>query len=279
MRVGVFSEWGAQNSAPVFSAWCQGAQQLGWQCVHHDLTADVAVIWSMLWRGRMRNNRSVWQHYRDSGRPVIVLEVGGLQRGVTWRMAINGTTASAVWCAAIDPDRPRKLGLHLRDWRGQGSHVLIACQRGDSEQWKDQPAPDLWLRDTVQTLRRYTQRPIRVRPHPRFRQAMPTGVMISQPRGVAGSYDSFDFDRDLAGAWAVVNWNSGPGVQAVIAGIPAFVGSSSLAAPVANLDLATIENPRMPDRSQWLQEISHTEWTVEELCTGEPQRLLARRLH
>jgi hypothetical protein len=54
---------------------------------------------------------------------------------------------------------------------------------------------------------------------------------------LVNTYDSFDFDTDLANAWCVINENSGPGCQSVIAGVPAFVGADSLAAPVANLDL------------------------------------------
>ena len=233
----------------------------------------------MLWRGRMRDNRAVWQHYQQSGRPVIVLEVGNLRRGVTWRMAINGTTASATWPESLDPQRPRSLGLDLRPWRTQGGHVLIACQRGDSQQWTAKLTPDLWLQQIIDRLRQHTQRPIRVRPHPRYRQVMPSDITVSHPRAITGTYDAFDFERDLAQAWAVVNYNSGPGVQATLAGIPAFVNHDSLAAPVANLDLSAIECPQMPDRSQWLIDISHTEWTVPEFETGEPQRILAQKLH
>jgi len=42
----------------------------------------------------------------------------------------------------------------------------------------------------------------------------------------------------LPAAWAVVNENSGPGSQAIIDGIPAFVGAHSMALPVANTDFA-----------------------------------------
>lgn len=278
MRIGVFSKSGAQNSAPVFEAWCQGARSLGWQCTEDDLTADVAVIWSMLWRGRMQANRSIWQHYRESGRSVIVLEVGNLDRGRTWRMGVNGITGNAQWCQVHDAQRPQRLGLSLRPWRDQGSHILIACQRGDSEQWTQQPRSDIWLRETVDHIRRHTARPIRVRLHPRFRQSIPADVTVSKPRAIPGTYDSFDFDRDLAGAWAVVNWNSGPAVQSVIAGVPAFVGPTSLAAPVANLDLAHIETPSMPDRDQWLIDISHSEWTLAELNSGIPQQHIMHHL-
>jgi hypothetical protein len=76
-------------------------------------------------------------------------------------------------------------------------------------------------------------------------------------------------------AWAVINHNSGPGVQSVLSGVPAFVDTSSLAAPVANLDLANIESPALPDRGAWLIQLCHTEWRPEEIATGWPiERLL-----
>jgi hypothetical protein len=68
----------------------------------------------------------------------------------------------------------------------------------------------------------------------------------------------------------VINWNSGPGSQAIINGVPAFVGESSLAAPVANLDLSQLENPSRPDREAWLDHLARTEWTTEEIASGLP---------
>jgi hypothetical protein len=75
----------------------------------------------------------------------------------------------------------------------------------------------------------------------------------------------------------VVNWNSGPGSQAILNGVPAFVGASSLAAPVGNLDLSAIENPVRLDRTEWLEQLAHTEWTLEEIETGEPLARLIKQ--
>ena len=204
MRVSVFSGSGALNSAPVFDAWRQGAQRLGWQVTTDDLTADVAVIWSMLWRGRMRANHEIWHAYRGTGRPIVVLEVGMLQRGRTWKMAINGTTGSAIWSPILEPNRPQKLGIHLRPWRQHGQHILIALQRSDSEQWRGYPRADAWLSDTLRVLNQHTDRPIKVRPHPRQNIPLPPTVTVSRPRPLINTYDSFDLDRDLVDAWAVV---------------------------------------------------------------------------
>ena len=94
------------------------------------------------------------------------------------------------------------------------------------------------------------------------------------PRPIQGTYDSFDYERCLSTAWAVVNHNSGPGSQAVLNGVPAFVHSSSLAAPVGNLDLSTINDPVKPDRTAWLDRLAHTEWYADEIATGLPLKRL-----
>lgn len=278
MRISTFEDFGAKNSAPVFAAFRQGAAKSGIPCVSNDLTADVAVIWSVVWAGRMKQNHDVWQTFRKTNRPVIVLEVGMLQRGMTWKMGINGTGHDAVWCEPLDVSRPQQLNLRLRPWRQSGSHVLIATQRRDSEQWKGMHHTDQWLAETVAQLRRHTDRPIRVRTHPRQRASVPAGCEFVRPIPMIGTYDSFDLARSLKDAWAVINHNSGPGSQAIIEGYPAFVDRSSLAAPVANLDLARIETPAMPDREQWLIDISHTEWTLPEISSGTAVDQLLTRI-
>jgi len=50
-----------------------------------------------------------------------------------------------------------------------------------------------------------------------------------------------------------------------------------MAAPVANMDFSTIEKPLMPERTEWLEDLCHTEWTLGELSSGYPiSRLLSR---
>ena len=54
------------------------------------MDADAALIWSVLWFGQMGKNKEVWDRYRAQGKPVIVIEVGGLIRNETWKLGING---------------------------------------------------------------------------------------------------------------------------------------------------------------------------------------------
>jgi hypothetical protein len=270
MRVSIFDHYGALNSAPIFSAIRTGLDRIGIKHSSMDSSADVAVIWSMLWHGRMKPNQQIWDLYQSSGRKVIVAEVGMLKRGFTWKLGINGTGLNAYYGQEIIPNRAQQLGITYRPWTNSGHNIVIACQRSDSEQWCGQPPTIAWLTETVRKIRAYSTKPIVIRPHPRQRISNISGCVIESPISIPGTYDSFNYDASLKSAWAVINHNSGPGPQAILNGVPAFVGASSLAAPVGNLDLADIENPLRPDRTQWIEQLAHTEWTTAEIESGLP---------
>ena len=276
-NISIFNRFGALNSVPVFAAFQEGCKKHRIRVTEHDSSADVAVIWSQLWAGRMAPNQAVWREFTASGRPVIVMEVGQLMRGVTWKMGINGVNARAWWGEGAEPDRVRKLAMRLQPWH-QGDHILIAMQRSDSEQWAELPPAEQWLKQTIDRIREHTDRPIVVRPHPRQKLPFMPGIKIQQPQALRGTYDEFDFRSNIGRAWAVVNENSGPGSQAVMDGVPAFVGADSMAAPVANLDFAQIEKPLMPERAEWLEQLCHTEWTLGEIRAGLPIGRLMSRL-
>lgn len=293
MIFGLFKDYGAKNSGPVFSAFEVGAQKLGHTVVggHMDMP-DVAVIWSVLWNGSMTKNREVLEHFTKQGKPVIVLEVGGLIRNTTWKVGIGGINGEAYFGHQTDnnSDRLRSLKIKIQPWRlksYQPRYILICGQHERSHQWRDMPPMQDWIVNTIAEIRRYTDRDIRIRPHPRNPLDMKwtqqvindfNDVYFNQPRHISGSYDDYDFEKQLSDAWSVVNWSSNPASQAALNGIPVFTGPDSLAAPIANLRLARIEDPDMPDRQQWANDLAHTEWTVEEIAEGLPLKRLLPRL-
>lgn len=235
----------------------------------NSMDSDCAVIWSVLWSGRMAPNRAVYEHYRALNRPVIVIEVGALQRGITWKVAVNNVTAQGYYGHRdnLDWDRPKHLGIRPTTPSNTKSGIVIALQHQHSLQVANIVNMAQWVYSTVQQVREHTDRPVVVRPHPRSRitlPQLPPDVKFEQPRRLHNTYDSFDFDL---GYHAVINYNSGPGIQAAIAGTRPLVDHTSLAAPVG-IDLASIERPYLIDRAQWLVEICHTEYTLEELQKG-----------
>lgn len=234
--------------------------------------ADAAIIWSVLWSGRMAGNQEVWLRYREQGRPVIVVEVGALYRGETWKIAVNGITAMGYYghTENLDWDRPGKLGINLAINVSRNPRIIIAAQHAGSQQVADLPSMESWIVEQVRQLRAVTDRPIVVRPHPRSPlnpaglAHLPADVVIEQPQRVANTYDSYNLAFDCH---ALVNYNSGPGTQAALAGTRPIVDRSSLAHPVS-IDLADIERPYDLDRHRWLVEICHTEYTLEEITQG-----------
>jgi hypothetical protein len=264
-----YTQFGALNSAPVFQSFREGLLRHGHQATTMSKKADAAVIWSVLWHGRMKTNQSIFNHYRIYNKPVIVLEIGSLIRDKTWKIGVNGINQGSFFMPnGQDDSRKRRLGLTLKPWNRSGNKILICGQHELSHQWKDQPPMKQWILDTVNTLKTHTDRPIEFRSHPRY----PVSVNGVKQTSIK------DFTQDLSESWAVVNYNSGPGVTASIEGIPAFVDKSSLAAPLGNIDLSRIETPEMINRDQWMNDLAWTEWTTEEMSAGIPHEYLLHYL-
>jgi len=177
-------------------------------------------------------------------------------------------------------DRADLLGLSLKPWRDNGEYILICGQHDKSLQWQNMPRMSNWFLNTYDEIRRHTDRPIIFRPHPRCRLPhIERGlkyVYRQEPVKIGGSYD--DFDMGFNDIHATISWSSNPGIHSIIDGVPAFVGPSSLAYPVANTDLSQIENPLMPDRTEWLNNYAYTEYTVDEIAQGIPLKRLTSKL-
>lgn len=268
MKFKIYREHGALNSQPIFDAVHKGLIHLGHEIV--DTAEDVAIVWSALWSGRMLGNKQIFEKRKSQGRPTIFIEVGNLHRNNTWRVGIDHINGNGIFGNTIDLDyaRPQKLGLLLENIKEKRrEEILIACQHTRSLQWQGMPPMARWVTETVNQIRSLSSRPIIVRPHPRdpFSLNIP-GVKIETPRKVLGTYDNFDINYQYH---CVINHNSGPAIQAAIAGVPVVCDSSSLAWPVSST-INQISHPVLPDRSQWFVELAHTEWTVQEIEQGIP---------
>ena len=277
MNFKLYREYGALNSVPIFDAFEQGIKNCGHKTVNSN--EDVAVIWSVLWSGRMIGNHLIYNSYRYSNKPIIIIEVGNLFRNKTWRVSLGHVNSLGFFgnSTNLDPDRPKKLGIDIKEPQiHRRSEILIAAQHQQSLQWEAQPPMHQWVIQTVNKIRKYSNRKIKLRPHPRSKINLlhfETDIEIEIPQKVVGTYDDFDIDYSYH---CVINHNSGPAVQAAINGIPVICDSSSLAGKISG-KFEEIEKIQLPDRSQWFLELCHTEWTVDEIRQGIPlSRLLPK---
>lgn len=194
------------------------------------------------------------------------------------RYSFNGVfpNTGIYFDSTVDPSRWNKISkdLHIaiKDYRTNGNHILICLQRNNGWSMGTKSVRD-WTEETIRMLRRYTDRPIRLRAHPGDQKSQTYTSELAKLQSTLG----FDFSnhqdirQDFANCWAVVNHNSSPAVAATIEGLPVFVTDPerSQCRAVANTNLGLIENPTMPDRTDWLNRLAMSHWKFDELKSGE----------
>ena len=282
MKFNLWTQHGALNSKPVFDAFASGCKSLGYDVGFNTTDGDIDVIWSVLFHGRMAGNHAIWERAMAKSKPVVVLEVGGIKRGTTWKVGLNGINRDAFFGdAGSDSGRSTLLGLRLKPWRTDGEYILLCGQHDKSHQWNMLPSMDRWVAETIENIRAHTDRPIIFRPHPRCPvrniERQYKDVIRQNPRHLPNTYD--DFDMGFDNIYNTVSWTSNPGIHSVIQGVPSYTSPSSLAWPVSIKSLTNLDNPPLPDRQQWLNDYAHTEWTIEEIAQGLPLKRLTNKIN
>lgn len=179
-----------------------------------------------------------------------------------------------------DPSRweklSRNLGITVKDYRSNGSHILLCLQRNGGWSMGGFDVVD-WTATIINQLRQYTDREIVIRAHPGDKGAAdylsPAKLMkrLGPQVNVRLSVPGVTLLEDLQDCWAVVNHNSSPTVGAAIEGYPVFVTdpSRSQCREIANTALSDIENPTLFDRQQWVNRLAMFHWNFSEISNGE----------
>lgn len=154
-------------------------------------------------------------------------------------------------------------GVRAVPWRDDGRHVLV-CPSGDVHAGLmrragydvgDQAA---WTDDVLAQLAARTDRDVRVRTKEDYRAGRPLAA-------------------DLEDCWAVVAYTSNVALEAVMAGVPAFVLGPAAAAHLGRTDLTRIEDPARPTQEErWEAALSLAaqQWTLDEMACGVAWRCL-----
>lgn len=214
--------------------------------------------------------RPLYDKWMKSGRKFIYWDRGYLRRVfATWlpkgagigipmgyyRWHLNAPQMREVYDVPSDrfdflrlTDKCEK-GNQVKPWNKGGDHIVVADTLPDY--WKLFSDP-LWTKRTVETLRQYTKRPIRVR----------------------DKESKLDLKIELANAHCLVAHGSIAAVESAVMGCPVFVESTSAAALVGETDLAKIENPVYPERDKWLHSLAYCQFNERELVDGTLWRLI-----
>lgn len=263
MRINAYPDTCSRSGEEVMRAFMEGLDGVRPMQGREITQCDCVVMWSLLYQFNP-DRQFIFETYRSMGIPVIVLEVGVLDRGRLWKVGLNGINALAQFPRPHSNTRWDRIGRPLRPYRRDGRSILVCGQNARSGAWLGGEM-NLYMMETIEEIRSYTDRPIVVRPHPRYNLSLP----VDMQHPVRIDTDVYDFVQSLDDVWAVVSANSNPGVESIIEGIPVCVDQSSLAAPVGNI-IADIENPFLYEREEWANTLAHTEWSLDEIRDGIP---------
>lgn len=158
----------------------------------------------------------------------------------------------------------QRLNLELKPWRSNGNHILVCGQRDGGWSMKGVDM-NQWVLETVQHIRKATDRPIVVRAHPKN----PVNAKLFRQFANVQMSTNQSLQQDLSNAWASVFFNSSSCVASVLSGVPVFASDSDCVAwQIATQDITQIEKPLTPTREQWLWDLSAAHWTDEESRAG-----------
>lgn len=199
-----------------------------------------------------------------------------LSKNVYFRYSIDGVFANTGYYFddVVDPKRwdhiSKNTGCVLKPWRKTGDHVLILMQK--SSGWTMEGKDNLsWCLDTINKIKEYTDRNIVIRMHPTDLHLINEYIQKLERKGVFISKNKYILE-DLKNAWCSITYNSSPGAVSAIEGVPVFIMDPdykrSPAYDVGNIKIDMLENPIMIDRTQWIQKIAMSHYSVQDIKNG-----------
>lgn len=210
---------------------------------------DLLVLWNRK-KGAEETEAEDWER---RGGSVIVMENGYLQKVDKSMYAISvGQHNGAGWFPVGDEDRFSKLGFEVKPWREDGEYVLVCAQRGIGS--KLMASPPGWAEKTAKQIQKITKLPVKIRQHP--------GNFVAKVPLV----------QDLAKAESCVIWSSGSGVRALVEGVPVVSTAPHWICDEAAVSqwIHTDNYVARDNRERALHRMSHGQWAVNEIASGEP---------
>lgn len=239
---------GAGNDLVFGFAMGHGCRLLYAEDYEVDDEPGIPLVWGVL-----RGSDFVVNDAIENGRNFLYCDHAYFDRGhlKNYRIVLNRYGLGQLrQCPSV-----RRGGLHvtLSPWRKSGKHVLV-CPPTDY--FIQAHNCQMWLENTLATLRVHTDRPIIVRQKP--------DTSISQE----------SLAEQLGNCHALVTHSSNVAIEAIVAGVPVFVESDCAAVGVGETRLERIEYPLTPDRELWLANLAFTQFSFEEIIRGEVIEIL-----
>ena len=158
----------------------------------------------------------------------------------------------------------------IKPWRKDGSKVLVLPPTNAISNFF---RVENWLEDTLNTLRKNTDRTIDVREKP-YNPTIEIDhvgatVKVDRPTKHQGNIDWKNY-------YATVTYNSNTMVASLANGVPVFCDAQNCgAAPISETDFSKIETPKYGDRIALFSSLAYNKWSLEEMADGTAWRMLS----
>ena len=150
-------------------------------------------------------------------------------------------------------DRFEKFEMKVQAPNFKGKNILVCPSSPNINQYLGRPD---WLNETIEEIKKHTDRPIKVREKPRG-------------RGTSGPSEAkVPLSEDLKDTWVCVTSCSISAVEAQGMGVPTICDGKSFAEPVSANHFSDIENPYFVGAEDWLYSLAYQQFTPEEFTNG-----------
>ena len=242
--------------------------------------------------------RSLYQRIKEANTPCLVCESTPFRKNITeifsnsidskkmYRLGWNHYSRLGKFNNSYcKPDRWQKIqreqDIIIKDWNLNSEGYILLCLQKPTDSslnsiYEKYDDYNDWIVDTINDIRKYTNRKIRIRPHlkaknVRVSQLVCDNIELSTVWKNRTIYEGGEsLLEDFKNAHCVVSYNSNVLVESVCEGIPIIALSNESVAWEVSNKLHNIETLDLNiNRSQWLYNTAYMVWTEDEILNGD----------
>lgn len=241
--------------------WRAGVHAMGWtECP--ETSSDVTVMWGP---------NPPFAVTRARSKPVMMIDFpywnrGGKNRNGKeyYKVSLNGQHPTPFIMKERHTDERYKNtnGPAIMPWRYDGNKIMFAGT-GQKAAKQHGHATGGWEAHIIEIIRKQTADPIIYRPKPNQPAPRIPGTIFDD--------GSISMEEALKDVRCVVCHHGNPTVTALAMGIPIFMnGPIGVASHFASFEFDKINEPIRPEgREQFFYNLSHWQWSVDEIKSGQ----------
>lgn len=159
-----------------------------------------------------------------------------------------------------NPIMRKEFKLNPMKWNKKGENILVIppCAKAGKYWGFDK---DEWLEDTVNKIKKYSNREIVIRQRPAASKRYSGKTSLKSA---------------LKNTFIIVVYNSNAATEAIYNGTPALVLGDAASKFVSITKIKNIENPIYPDRELWLRNLLSNQFKRQEVSSGKALKFLMK---